>query len=287
MSHDHHHIDDHHTGRIRFAFWLNTLFVGIEVIGGFMTNSVAILSDAAHDLGDSISLGIAWYLQHLSMKSENDAYTFGYRRFSVLGALFNSLVLFAGSVWIISTSIPRLFETTDVNSTGMLGLAIAGIVINAIGFYILTGGKSINERVVSLHLLEDVLGWIAILIGAVVILLWDFNIIDPILSIAIALFILFNVYRNSRSIIVILLQRAPKNVSREEVENLIRDTDGVEDIHELRMWTLDNNSHVLNVVIVISPEWTADQIDHLTDELKHRMKKLKINHATFEITIFK
>lgn len=289
MSHDHHHHihTQQHARRIRFAFWLNTLFILIEVIGGFMTNSMAILSDAAHDLGDSISLGVAWYLQYLSGKNENEVYTFGYRRFSILGALINSVVLLLGSILIIANSIPRLFETTEVESTGMLWLSLVGIIANGIGFYILTGGKSLNERVVSLHLLEDVLGWVAILVGSVIIMLWNFTLIDPLLSIAIAIYILVNVYRNSRSVFNILLQRFPENLNRKEVIDTIHNTTGVVDFRELRIWTLDEESHVLSVILIVPPDLHANEIDAITKALRQQMKKFKINHTTFEITVSK
>ncbi len=184
MGHDH----IHHRGgskNIRTAFFLNVTFTIIEIIGGIMTNSMAILSDAVHDLGDSLSLGMAWYFQGLSSKGRDKSFSYGYGRFSLLGALINVCVLLIGSILILWKTIPRLLAPEAVDTTGMMILAVIGVIFNGLAVYRMRGGKSLNERVVALHLMEDVLGWVAVLIGSIIMHFFDLPIIDPILSLLI------------------------------------------------------------------------------------------------------
>ncbi|HEY1114932.1 MAG TPA: cation diffusion facilitator family transporter, partial [Chitinophagaceae bacterium] len=205
-GHSHAHSHAHATGNIAVAFFLNTAFALIELVGGLLTNSVAILSDALHDFGDSLSLGTAWYFQKKSKKTRTEHYTYGYRRFSLVGAFVNAMVLIVGSIFIIREAVERLFRPEPADARGMLLLALLGIVVNGVAMLQLRKGGSINERVVSLHFLEDVLGWVAVLVGAVVMLFADLPVIDPVLSLAIASFVLFNVYRNIKPAFKIILQ---------------------------------------------------------------------------------
>ncbi len=196
MPHSHPHPNhDRIQKNFTLAFWLNTGFAILEIAGGLYTNSVAILSDALHDFGDSLSLGLAFYFQRKSLKKRDDYFSYGYKRFSLLGAFINSLILIIGSIFILQEAIHRLARPEQANAKGMLALAFIGIVVNAIAMFRLRSGGSINERVVALHFLEDVLGWVAVLIGSVVMLFADVPILDPILSMLIAGFILFNVTR--------------------------------------------------------------------------------------------
>ena len=209
MSNHHHtnhhdHFEDQH-GRIhhhhaiknlKVAFALNFTFTFIEVIGGFLTNSIAILSDALHDLGDTLAIGLSWYFQKLSGKSRSQKFSYGYKRFSLVSALISAIILLVGSVLIIYKAIPRLINPEIVHVKGMFVIAILGVLVNGIAVLRLKKGHSSNERVVMLHLLEDVLGWLAVLFGSVLMYFFDWPIIDPILSIMIATFILWNALKN-------------------------------------------------------------------------------------------
>lgn len=201
-GHHHHH---HEEDNIATAFFLNLFFAIIEFIGGVMTNSVAIVSDAIHDLGDSLSLGIAWYFEKLSHKKKNRTYSFGFKRFSVLGALINAVILSVGSVLIIVESIKRLMDPVMPEAKGMIYLAILGVVVNGLAAFKMMRGKSQNERVVYLHLLEDVLGWVATLLVGVILLFVEIPILDPILSLAVAVYILYNVVKNLKTSVNIIL----------------------------------------------------------------------------------
>mgnify|MGYP005990427921 FL=1 len=286
MGLQHKHGHHHTTENIKTAFFLNSAFTIIEIIGGFYTNSLAIMSDAVHDLGDSLSLGMSWYFQKLSNKDANRKYTYGYGRFSLLGAIINSIVLIVGSVFIISEAIPRIINPEEADATGMMWLAILGIIVNGAAVLKLKRGSSINERVVSLHLLEDVLGWVAVLIASIVMMYWDVPILDPILSLAIAGYVLFNVYRNIKDAFKIILQGVPKEISSEKIkEQIILNVDEVVDIHDCHIWTLDGEFHIATIHIIIKNKnfsWQESK------EVKEKIKKLLHNnfhleHVTLEL----
>jgi len=177
-THIHHiHRRLHEEGNISKAFFLNLSFTVVEIIGGLFTNSLAILSDALHDFGDSISLGLAWYFQRLSKKDRDQNFSYGYGRFSLLGALVNSVILTVGSVFILYKAIPGVLAPEEADSLGMIWLALLGVVVNTLAVATLKKGQSLNEKVVRLHLLEDVFGWVAVLIGAGVMNFTGFSLI--------------------------------------------------------------------------------------------------------------
>ena len=205
MSHSH----NHSTGNFRLVFAINLIFTLVEIVGAYMTNSVAILSDAWHDLGDTLSIGIAWRLEKISHRKADRFFSFGYRRFSLLGAVINCLVLSIGSTWILYESIVRLIYPQPVHATGMFGLALLGIAVNGFAAWKLSKSTSHNESILSLHLLEDVLGWIAVLITSVAIYFFDLNFLDPILSTCISVFILFGAFKRIKKTMKIFLQSIP------------------------------------------------------------------------------
>ncbi len=265
---------------IRMAFFLNLGFSIIEIIGGFFTNSIAIISDALHDLGDSFSLAMAWYFQRLSKKKRDWRFSYGYKRFSVLGALINSLVLLTGSIFIIYASIQRLIAPQETNARGMLILAVIGILFNGLAMLRLKKGKSLNERAVALHLLEDVLGWIAVLIASIVMMFFDLPILDPLLSLAISCYILFNIYRNIKDVMKVMLQGVPNNINEAEIRELIASTPGVQSVHDLHIWTMDGEYNILTTHIILSPE---AEVYPLKQEIKEKLKSAGIHHPTIEI----
>jgi len=160
--------------RVRFAAFLNFAFTIIELVGGFLTNSLAILSDAIHDSGDSIALLVSWLFERGAKKAPDAKYTFGYQRLSLFSALFSASILIGGSIVILVQVIPRFFNPEPVNAFGMVSIGVVGITLNGTGFFLLKKGESLNEKVLSWHLLEDVLGWVGILIGGIIIYFWKF-----------------------------------------------------------------------------------------------------------------
>lgn len=267
---------------IRVAFFLNLGFTIIEIIGGFLTNSVAILSDAMHDFGDSISLGLAWYFQKVSKKESDSKYSYGYKRFSLLGAIINSVILLVGSILILSEAIPRIIHPQTPNAQGMFILAILGITINGAAVLRLRKGNSINEKVVSLHLWEDVLGWAAILVGSVIMYFFDLPVIDPILSILISVYILINVFKNIRITLRIILQGTPLELDLNEIEKTLLSIEGVDTIHDLHLWSVDGVSHVVTTHVVLKQALPMEHLALLKFNIRTKLIALNIHHATIE-----
>lgn len=283
MSHHHGHTHHGDTKNLMVAFLLNLSFTILEIVGGLLTNSVAILSDAVHDLGDTFSLGLAWYFQKLSKKERDDLHTFGYRRYSIIGALVNGTILFLGCIFIFFETIPRLIEPEAVHPKGMLALSIIGIAVNGIAVFRLRKGHSINERVVSLHLLEDVLGWIAVFIGSIVILIWDIRIIDPILSLCITVYILFNIYKNLRSALKVILQQTPENVDLNQIYALLYEQKYISHVDDLRIWSMDGEFNVMTVNITIEDNIDLEEVLELQKKLHSDLEEKNIHHATIEL----
>jgi cobalt-zinc-cadmium efflux system protein len=283
MGHHHHGHTHHHSSseNIKIAFLLNISFALIEVIGGIYTNSMAVLSDALHDAGDSMVLGLAWYFSYLSQRKSDDNYTFGYGRFSVLGALINAIILIAGGAFIIWESLIRLWNPEPAKTVGMMALAIIGVCINGIAAWRLQKGSSHNERMVSLHLIEDVLGWVTVLIGAIVMHFTNAIWLDPVLSLGIAFFIVTNTFRNVREPVNIILQRVPKEIDTVGLQQSILSVQGVESLNDFRCWTIDGEEHVVSLKLTLyDPSIPSDT---LSEKIRDLCQQVNIKNVTVEI----
>jgi cobalt-zinc-cadmium efflux system protein len=269
--------------RIGWAFFLNVVFTIIEFIGGWLTNSTAIMADAVHDLGDSLSIGTAWGLNKLSDKEANNTFSYGYKRFSLLGALINCLVLTVGSVWILFEAIPRLASPEMPQAEGMLLLSIFGIAVNGFAAYKLSDGDSLNERVLNWHLLEDVLGWVAVFIVSIVLMFKPWPILDPLLSIGFTLFILFNVVRNLKETILLFLQATPDDKQVSEVRSVLTAKTEVKELHHFHIWSLDGEHSVMTVHLVLNAEITVAQMKNLKNQLQKELKTFEFVHTTIEL----
>ncbi|NQT26606.1 cation transporter [candidate division KSB1 bacterium] len=279
---DHHEHNHEGVSELRTAFFLNFGFTLLELFGGFWTNSVAILSDAIHDLGDSVSLGIAWILQIVSSKGRDSRFSYGYRRFSLLGALISTLILIAGSVIVLTRALPRLLHPEPANASGMLIFAIIGVVVNGLAALKLKHSHSMNARMAALHLLEDILGWVAVLIVSITLLFTQFYILDSILSILITGIILFNVIRNLKRILKVFLQAAPEQVRVEAIENQLIAIPKVRSCHDTHCWSLDGEHHVLTTHIVLDSETSQEQIVEIKTVIKNLAKSMDFSHITVE-----
>ncbi len=286
--HGHHHHHDHGVdaeGRLKAVFFLNLGFAILELIGGLFTNSMAILSDALHDLGDSLAIGLSWVFQRISRKKRDKQFSYGYRRFSLVSATISSLILLAGSVVIIIEAVPRLWNPEPVKTMGMLLFAVLGILVNGFAAWKLWGGRGINEKAVRLHLLEDVLGWAAVLIGSLVIHFTDWFFIDPLLSIGIAAYILTGVYRNLSDTLTIFLQAVPVDVSIKEVKEKLTSLPHVTDAHDIHIWTLDGQYNVLSCHLVIDQPLPYQDIVQLKAQARKVVHEFKIDHQTIEVEL--
>ena len=284
MSGHHHHHHSHQTpDRIGWAFLLNAAFTLIEFVGGYLTGSTAIMADAVHDLGDSLSLGMGYVLARLSLRHASERFTYGYRRLSLLAALINALVLVAGSIGVLSLSIPRLLAPQMPHTEGMLGLAVLGVVVNGYAAWQLSKGASLNEKVLNWHLLEDVLGWVAVLVVSLVLMVWPLAWLDPALSIVFTGFILINVLRHLRSTLVLFLQGVPDPALVRAVEQKLRALPAVEDLHHLHLWSLDGEHHVLTVHLVVDSMLDAGAQLQLKQQVQQQLAPFGLEHTTVEL----
>lgn len=285
--HDHSHYKEESSGRIGMAFFLNVSFTIIEFIGGWLTNSTAIMADAVHDLGDSLSIGSAWLLNRLGKKSANSEFTYGFRRMSLFGALLNSLVLIGGSIWVLSEAIPRLADPVMPVAEGMLALAILGVTVNGFAAYRLSKGNTINEKVLNWHLLEDVLGWVAVLIVAIVLQFVEWPILDPLLSVGFTLFILFNVIRNLWVTGKLFAQAVPDKALLEKIRRSLLELDGITDIHHQHLWSLDGESHVLTAHVVVNsePDFKLSDYSAIKQSITSVLGQYHLSHTTIEIEL--
>lgn len=255
MAHNHDH-GSNATKNLSIAFFLNAFFVVVEVIGGLLTNSMAIMSDALHDFGDCLSLALAWYLQKKSKKPRDRNYSYGYKRFSLLGSIFLSGVLTVSSIIVIIECVKRIASPEAVDAKGMLWIAIFGVIINGAAAFRVKKGTSLNERAVYLHIMEDVLGWIALLIVSIVMMFVNVPILDPLLSLGISVWVMMNVYKNIRDTFRILLQHVPEGLPIDDLKKDILSVAGVDSIHDLHVWSLDGETHVMTLHVVTPLEDT-------------------------------
>jgi cobalt-zinc-cadmium efflux system protein len=285
-NHDHPHSHNHShsvTDNIALSFVINTSFAIIELIGGVLTNSQAVISDALHDFGDSISLGLGFWLEKKSVKGKTDKFNYGKRRFSLLAGLVSGGVLIAGSIYIIITSIAKIQNPEKVNFQGVIILAIFGVLMNGAVYLRSRKGKSINEKFISFHFLEDALGWIAVLASAVFNLFYNLPVFDSILSIAIAFFTLYRVYQTITQTFYILLQGVPVNLDIRQVRAVLIDNPLVVEFHDLNVWSMDGQEHIMSVHIVVKDDTSITAIQDFKHQVKHDLEHLGIIHVTLEI----
>ncbi len=277
------HEHPHGSSSLGVALLLNVSFTLIEVAGGLWTNSVAILSDALHDLGDSLSLLMAWYFQKLSQNGRTNTFTFGYKRFNTLGALITGLVLVVGSVIVIYEAIHRLRQPEAVKVEGMIALAVLGVVVNGLAAWrVWRSGRTLNEEMVAWHLFEDVAGWVTVLAGSIAMYFLGWYWLDAALSLGITLFILVNVVRRLGKALRIFLQAAPDEVNLQQLREAVCSVPGIRDVHHLHLWSLDGNYHIATFHAVVAPELPARALCQLREELEQRLRWLGIAHLTVE-----
>ena len=287
----HHHSHDHPvTGsskavkNIKFVFILNLTFSVVEFILGALFNSAAILSDAVHDLGDSLSIGAALFFQKFSAKEANERYSFGHRRFSLLGALITSIILIGGSILVIMNSIPLLFDPQPVNSRGMFWLSIVAIGINGYAAWLISKGTSKNEKVLNLHMLEDVLGWVGVLIVSIALEYTNWFILDPILSLVIASYILSKAIPNFLESAAVFLEVVPTGVDMKALEDKIKLIPDVHAVSHLHMWSIDGEENALVVTVYLDSEDTQKQ-EQVKEDIRYLIKDANVTHSTIEIVV--
>ncbi len=263
---------------ILIAFILNLVFSLFELIGGFFTGSVAIVSDSVHDLGDAVSIGLSYFLERKSKKQPDNRYTYGYLRFSVLGGIITTLILLFGSLAVIYGAILRLLNPVNINYNGMIILSVIGALVNLLAAYFTREGDSINQKAVNLHMLEDMLGWVVVLIGSIVMRFTDIAIIDPLMSIAVAVFIFINAIKNLKETLDIFLEKIPENIDVDEIREHISEIDGVLDVHHIHIRTIDGHNNYATMHIVTNKD--PSEIKH---KVREELKEHGISHSTLEL----
>lgn len=261
---------------ILIAFILNLSFSVFEFFGGIFTGSVAIISDAIHDLGDATSIGVSYFLERKSKNQPDENYTFGYARYSVIGGFITTLILVIGSVLTVYNAINRIITPVEINYNGMILFAVVGVCVNFFAAFFTRKGESINQKAVNLHMLEDVLGWIVVLFGAIVMRFTDFALIDPIMSICVSAFILYNAVRNLKEIADLFLEKTPQKIKIAEIENHMKEIDGVIDVHHIHIWSMDGQYNYATMHIV------TDGNPH---EVKERVRDELLEHGIKHVTI--
>ena len=263
---------------ILIAFILNLSFSLFEFAGGLFTGSVSILSDAVHDMGDAISIGISYFLEKKSKQQPDETHTYGYARYSVLGGALTALFLLLGSVIVICNAVNRMINPTEINYNGMILFAIIGVCVNFCAAFITRKGESLNQKAVNLHMLEDVLGWAVVLVGAVIMRLTDITILDPILSIGVALFILVNAMKHLKEATWLFLEKTPCSIDVNEIKNHLSELTGVLDVHHIHVWSMDGRVNYATMHIVTN----ADLL-RIKEAIRKELEEFGITHATLEL----
>lgn len=263
---------------ILIAFILNLAFSIFEFVGGIFTGSVAIVSDAVHDIGDAASIGAAFFLEKKSKKQPDEKYTYGYARYSVIGSLITTLILLFGSLMVIYNAVVRIISPTEINYNGMIVFAVVGVCVNLGAALLTRDGGSLNQKAVNLHMLEDVLGWIVVLIGAIVMRFTDFYMIDPLMSIGVAIFILINAIRNLKEALDLFLEKTPHNADVNEIKEHILEIEGVLGVHHIHVWSMDGQHNYATMHIVAN-----GNAHDIKDKLREELREHGIGHVTLEL----
>ena len=263
---------------IFIAFILNLAFSVFEFIGGIFIGSVAIVSDAIHDFGDAAGIEISYFLEKKSKKQPDEKHTYGYARYSVIGSLITTFILLFGSVTVIYNAINRLINPSEIDYNGMIIFAVVGVCVNFCVAYFTRDGDSLNQKAVNLHMLEDVLGWTVVLIGAIIMRYTDWSFIDPVMSVGVSLLIFINAVRNLKEAIDLFLEKTPHGIDIKEIAEHISEIDGVIGVHHIHIWSMDGQSNYATMHVV-----TNSDSHKIKETIREELLEHGINHATLEL----
>ena len=263
---------------ILIAFILNLSFSVFEFVGGIFTNSVAIISDSIHDIGDAVSIGVSYFLEKKSKKQPDNIYTYGYLRYSVIGSVITTLILLVGSVLVVINAVNRILNPQEINYNGMIIFAVIGVAVNFLAAYFTRDGDSLNQKAVNLHMVEDVLGWMVVLIGAIVMRFTDFKLIDPILSIAVAVYIFIHAFSHLKEALDLFLVKIPEGIEIDEIKHHLLEIDGVLDVHHIHVWSMDGNQNYATMHVVTNSNHLK-----IKKAIKDELFEHGIVHATLEL----
>ena len=264
--------------KILIAFILNFVFSIFEFIGGAITGSVAIASDAVHDAGDALSIALSFILERKSKKEPDETYTYGYARYSVMGSVITTVILLVGSLGVMIGAVKRVVNPVEIDYDNMINFAVVGALVNVVAALLTGSGYSLNQKAVNLHMLEDVLGWVVVLIGAVVMRFTDISVLDPLMSIGVSLFIFVNAFRNLKEAVDLFLEKTPHGIEIDEIKEHIKEIEGVKDIHHIHIWSMDGYNNYLTMHVV-----TDDDGHVIKEKIRKELREHGISHATLEL----
>ena len=265
---------------IWLAFFLNLSYAIVEFIAGGIFGSSAVLADSVHDLGDAIAIGISALLETISNREEDRQYTLGYKRFSLLGAMLTAVILMIGSVLVILENITKIVHPQPVNEKGILWLGIIAVAINVLASLVVREGKTKNESILSLHFLEDTLGWLAVILMAIILRFTDWYILDPLLSLVISIFILTKVIPRFWSALKIFLDAVPEGVDIKQVKNNLEQLDHVASVNQLNLWTMDGLEK--NAIVHVCLE-EIEHIEYCKESIRNLLKDYGFQNVTIEV----
>lgn len=264
--------------KILIAFILNFVFSIFEFVGGAITGSVAIASDAVHDAGDALSIALSFILERKSKKEPDETYTYGYARYSVMGSVITTVILLVGSLGVMIGAVKRVVNPVEIDYDNMIIFAVVGALVNVVAALLTGSGDSLNQKAVNLHMLEDVLGWVVVLIGAVVMRFTDISVLDPLMSIGVSLFIFVNAFRNLKEAVDLFLEKTPHGIEIDEIKEHITEIEGVKDIHHIHIWSMDGYNNYLTMHVV-----TDDDGHVIKEKIRKELREHGISHATLEL----
>ena len=262
------------------AFFLNLSYAIVEFIAGGVFGSSAVLADSVHDMGDAIAIGVSAFLETISNREEDSHYTLGYKRFSLLGAMVTAVILMTGSVLVILGNITKLFHPQPVNDEGILWLGIIAVSINVLASLVVRKGKTKNESILSLHFLEDTLGWVAVILMAIVLRFTDWYILDPLLSLVISIFILSKAIPRFWSTLKIFLDAVPEGVDIKQVKSDLEQLDHVASINQLNLWTMDGLEKNAIVHVCLKE---IEQMELCKESIRSKLKDCGFQNVTIEV----
>lgn len=265
---------------ILVSFFLNFFFVIIEIVGGILTNSIAILSDSIHDFGDCLAIICAYFFEKKSKKPPNKNYPFGYGRYSVISALITSFILFVGGAIVVYSSINRIMHPKVVNGIGMLIIAVFGILLNGLATIKTAKSNNINEKSISLHMLEDTLGWIVVFLGSLIVSIFNVYLIDPIMSILVTIYIVYRVLKNLKIVFEIFLEKTPKDFNYEDFEQKIFKIEGIKEISKMKVWAINDEIVVGQIVVIVENNSNFDE-----KKVKQKLFELSKEFKLFDFNV--
>ena len=265
------------------AFMLTCVILIVEFLGGLFSHSLALMADAGHVLTDVFAIGLSWFALRQGERPADESMTFGYHRSGILAAFINGMTLIVITFWILVEAYHRLHQLHAVDSMWMFISAGVGMLINLYMGLGMRHEEDLNVRSAVLHMLGDAVASAGVIIAGIIIMLTGLNIVDPLLSIAIALFIAYGAWRIVRQTIKILMEGTPTNVDFRQAVTAIHHVQGISDVHDVHLWSITSGKNALSCHVVLDGNMTVQQSQRILREVEHQLSHIGIGHVTIQI----